>query len=98
MGLVLWGLPRASLFSTAPPRSRFERSFSLTADNARRADVASLYRPGLRAGDQLGPDGPDMMFVVGFGSSDGLGGAYGIAISLTMLITILLLSAVMLDR
>jgi KUP system potassium uptake protein len=39
-----------------------------------------------------------LMFVVGFGSSDSLGGAYGIAISLTMLITTLLLSVVMVDR
>ena len=39
-----------------------------------------------------------LMFVVGFGSSDSLGGAYGIAISLTMLITTLLLSVVMIDR
>jgi KUP system potassium uptake protein len=39
-----------------------------------------------------------LMFVVGFGSSDSLGGAYGVAISLTMLITTLLLSVVMMDR
>jgi KUP system potassium uptake protein len=39
-----------------------------------------------------------LMFVVGFGSSDSLGGAYGVAISATMLITTLLLSVVMIDR
>jgi KUP system potassium uptake protein len=39
-----------------------------------------------------------LMFVVGFGSSEGLGGAYGVAISATMLITTLLLSVVMIDR
>jgi KUP system potassium uptake protein len=39
-----------------------------------------------------------LLFVVGFGSSDSLGGAYGIAISLTMLITTLLLSVVMIER
>jgi KUP system potassium uptake protein len=39
-----------------------------------------------------------LMFVVGFGSSDSLGGAYGIAISLAMLIETFLLSVVMIDR
>jgi KUP system potassium uptake protein len=39
-----------------------------------------------------------LLFVVGFGSSESLGGAYGVAISATMLITTLLLSVVMLDR
>ena len=39
-----------------------------------------------------------VMFVVGFRSSDSLGGAYGIAISLAMLIEMLLLSVVMIDR
>jgi KUP system potassium uptake protein len=39
-----------------------------------------------------------LMFVVGFGSSESLAGAYGVAISATMLITTLLLSVVMIDR
>jgi KUP system potassium uptake protein len=39
-----------------------------------------------------------LVFVVGFGSSDSLGGAYGIAISLAMLIETSLLSVVMIDR
>jgi KUP system potassium uptake protein len=39
-----------------------------------------------------------LMFVVGFGASDRLAGAYGIAISATMFITTLLLTVVMIDR
>src|SRR5919109_1992664 len=39
-----------------------------------------------------------LMFVVGFGSPESLAGAYGVAISATMLITTLLLSVVVIDR
>jgi KUP system potassium uptake protein len=39
-----------------------------------------------------------LLFVAGFRSSESLGGAYGVAISTTMLITTILLSVVMIDR
>jgi KUP system potassium uptake protein len=39
-----------------------------------------------------------LLFVVGFGTSESLAGAYGVAISATMLITTLLLLVVMIDR
>ena len=39
-----------------------------------------------------------VLFVMGFGSSDSLAGAFGLAVSGTMLITTLLLSVVMIDR
>ena len=61
-------------------------------------DLVGGIRPDLRAVRELDDDGADGCLTVSFGSSDRLAGAYGTAVSTTMLLTTALLYNVMRER
>jgi len=88
--------PRRSFPAPSPDRQAIQLGYSPRLDIAH--NVVTRNRASVCAAGQLGADVCTILIVIGFGSSTALAAAYGIAVTLTMVITAVLLHVVATER